>query len=246
MHRSWRCLFWAGVFSVLQGNDFLLAQRFTKPLNLPKLDRKTIYFGFHLGVNTMPMGIRPVANPGMVDSVYRIELQNQGGFTMGLLGNLKIHEYINFRFLPSLSFGSRKFRYTIRQTVDTTSLIYDVHKGVESTYLEMPLILRFKSARLNNVRVFVDTGVKYSFDLSSKAGTDDKGGNLLKLRRNDLSYELGWGINFYLQYFKFSPSLRVSWGFLNVKYPEKHMYSASIERLYSRMLLLTFYFEGSL
>lgn len=195
----------------------------------------------------MPMGIRPVANPGMVDSVYRIELRPQGGFTMGLLGNVKIHEFINFRFLPSLSFGSRKFIYSIRETISDTSVAYyDVQKSVESTYLELPLLLRFKSARLNNVRVYVDTGIKYSFDLSSKAGTDDKGGNLLKLRRHDLSYDLGVGLDFYLQYFKFSPSLRVSWGFLNVKYPENHMYSSSLERLYSRMVLLTIYFEGSL
>lgn len=193
------------------------------------------------------MGIRPVANPGMVDSVYRIELRPQGGFTMGLLGNVKIHEFINFRFLPSLSFGSRKFIYSIRETISDTSVAYyDVQKSVESTYLELPLLLRFKSARLNNVRVYVDTGIKYSFDLSSKAGTDDKGGNLLKLRRHDLSYDLGVGLDFYLQYFKFSPSLRVSWGFLNVKYPENHMYSSSLERLYSRMVLLTIYFEGSL
>ncbi|MCX7649034.1 MAG: PorT family protein [Flavobacteriales bacterium] len=236
-------LAWLTGYCILPGQ----AQRFTKPLNLPKLDRKPIHFGFLLGANAMPMGIRPVANPGMVDSVYRIELRPQGGFTMGLLGNVKIHEFINFRFLPSLSFGSRKFIYSIRETISDTSVAYyDVQKSVESTYLELPLLLRFKSARLNNVRVYVDTGIKYSFDLSSKAGTDDKGGNLLKLRRHDLSYDLGVGLDFYLQYFKFSPSLRVSWGFLNVKYPENHMYSSSIERLYSRMVLLTFYFEGSL
>ena len=234
------------IFLLAGGPQVLSSQRFTKPLNLPKLDRKNIHFGFLLGANSMPMGIRPVANPGMVDSVYRIELQPQGGFTMGLLGNVKIIEYINFRFLPSLSFGSRRFQYTIRETLDTGFVIYNVEKNLESTYLELPLLFRFKSARLNNVRVYIDTGAKYSFDLSSKAGTDDKGGNLLKLRRHDLSYDLGVGVDFYLQYFKFSPSVRVSWGFLNVRYPENHMFSSSIERLYSRMILLTFYFEGSL
>jgi hypothetical protein len=220
------------------------AQKHTKPLNLPKLDRRPIHFGFHLGLNTMTFGLRPVGDPAKVDTVYSMEVTPQNGFTMGILGNFRLHDLINVRILPTLSFGQRTVTYTVKGIYDTA--FYNIKKPVESTYLELPVILRFKSARLNNYRVYLDTGMKYGFDLSSKAGTDDKGESLLKIKRHDVSFELGVGLDVYLQYFKFSPSLRCSWGIPNIHYRENHMFSAPLDRIYSRMVLVTFYFEGSL
>lgn len=220
------------------------AQIMTKPLALPKLDRKTIYFGFHIGMNSMNLGVRPADNPSVVDSVYAIETKAQSGFTLGILANLRIVDILALRFSPGLSFGQRTLNYTMRGVHDTA--FYNVSKPVESTMLEFPFALRLKSARLNDFRFFVDAGVKYTYDLASKQGIDDKGQSLVKIKKHDLSFEMGTGIDIYLRYFKFTPSFKVSWGIPNAHVREDHAYSASINRMYTRMLLFTFFFEGSL
>ena len=219
------------------------AQIMTKPLALPKLDRKTIYFGFHIGVNSMNLGVRPADKP-TVDSVYAIETKAQGGFTLGILANLRIVDILSLRFTPGLSFGQRTLNYTMKGVHDTA--FYNVAKPVESTILEFPVTLRLKSARLNDFRVFAEAGVKYTFDLASKANINDGGQSLVKIKKHDIAFEMGTGLDIYLRYFKFTPSVRVSWGIPNTLVREDHTYSASIKKMYTRMLLFTFYFEGSL
>lgn len=234
------CLLLAFCLSVLS----LQAQITTKPLALPKLDRKTLYFGFHIGMNSMNLGVRPAPNPSIVDSVYAIETKAQSGFTLGIMGNLRIADVLSLRFSPGLSFGQRTLNYTMKGVHDTA--FYNVAKAVESTMLEFPLSLRLKSARLNDFRIYVEAGVKYTYDLASKQGIDDKGQSLVKVKKNDVSFEMGTGLDIYLRYFKFTPSFKVSWGIPNTLIREDHTYSASLDRLYTRMILVSFYFEGSL
>lgn len=220
------------------------AQIQTKPWTLAKLDRKVVYFGFHIGFNTMNLGLRPQGNPAMLDSIYKIESKGGSGFSMGILANLRLHEYLALRAVPSISFGGRTLLFTEKFHNDQNFRV--VKKNVESTYLELPILLRLKSARLNDVRLYIETGFKYSYDLSSKAGTDDSGENLVKLRKHNYSFELGTGIDIYLKYFKFTPSVRVGWGVNNALYRENHIYSAALDKMYARTILFAFYFEGSL
>ena len=228
------CIVYVGAYAQIQ----------TRPWALPQLDRKTVYFGFHIGMNSMNLGVRPAANPGTVDSVYAVESKAQSGFTLGIMANLRIIDVLSLRFTPGLSFGQRTLNYTMRGIHDTA--FYNVAKPIESTILEFPLTLRLKSARLNDFRVFAEAGIKYTFDLASKAGIDDGGQSLVKIKKNDIALEVGTGFDIYLRYFKFSPSLRVSWGIPNTLVKEGHTYSASLDRMYTRMILMTFYFEGSL
>ncbi len=240
-HKTYILLF-ATILLALSG--MLHGQIQTKPWTLAKLDRKTIYFGFHIGFNTMNLGLRPVGNPALLDSIYKIESKGGSGFSMGVLANVRLHEYLAVRFIPSISFGGRTLLYTEKFSNDT--LFRTTKKNIESTYLEFPVLFRLKSARLNDVRLYLETGFKYSFDLSSKAGTDDNGDNLVKLRKHNVSFELGTGIDIYLKYFKFTPSVRVGWGINNALYPENHIYSAALDKIYTRSILFAFYFEGSL
>jgi hypothetical protein len=222
----------------------VLGQIATKPLALPKLDRKLLYFGFHIGVNTMNFAVRPMDNPGVVDSVYAIEPTPQSGFSLGLMTNLRLTDVLCVRFTPGLSFGQRTLNYTMRGVNDTD--FYNVAKPVESTYLDFPIALRLKSARLNDFRVYVDAGMKYTYDLASKQNIDDKGASFVKIKKNDISFEMGTGLDIYLRYFKFSPAVKVSWGIPNMLVREDHAFSSSLSRLHTRAVMFTFFFEGSL
>ncbi len=217
----------------------LSAQVYTKPYNLPKLDRKFLTFGFQIGINTYKAGVRPVPNL-TIDTLFQVQPRGQQGFSMGILSEMRLGESFTLRFIPTLAFGQRTIEYTLLNRADTT--LYQINKAIESTYLEAPLLIKFRSARINNWRTYIVGGFKYGYDLASKVNSIDNQ-DLVKLKRHDYSVEAGFGFDFYLEYFKFSPELRVSWGLNNTLFAESHVFSAGIERIYSRCILISFFFQ---
>jgi len=217
------------------------AQR-RKVLNLPNYDKQGIHFGFVLGINNFDFVTTPVKNLQTLDSLMTIQSFGAPGFTLGIVSNLHIGDNFDFRFLPSLSFGERKITYSIALRSQNDSIIRN-DKQVESTFLEFPLLLKFKSARLNNGRAYLIGGIKPVIDLASQDKVDDRGERILKLKRNDLLYEIGFGFDFYLEYFKFSPELKMAYGLNNLLVPEGNIYTESIQRLNTKAFYLSFTFE---
>lgn len=209
--------------------------------NLRKYDRKPYHFGFLLGANTMDFVIKSYKNFNNYDSLYVLESSPKFGFNIGIIADLTLGKYFNLRFLPTLSFGERTLNYKIK---NSTQVFYDVTKRVESTYLDFPLIFKFKSARLNNFRAYVTTGAKYSFDLASLAKKNENPDEIvIKLKPHDISFELGVGFDFYTIYFKFGIQIQMSYGILNLLKRENNVFTNSIERLNSKIFQLSFTFE---
>lgn len=216
------------------------AQR-RRVLNLPNYDRQTIHFGFILGVNNFDFDYRPIADLRSVDSVLTIIPQGGTGFSLGIVSNLHLGDNLDLRFLPTLSFGERRLIYRINYIVQDSLIRRD--KRVESTFLEFPLLLKFKSARHNNMRAYVIGGAKPVIDLASQDKVDDKGEKILKLKRNDLNWELGVGFDFYTQFFKFTPEFKMSFGLNNLLVQENNIYVNSVDRLRSKAFYISFLFE---
>lgn len=215
----------------------IFAQRHTVPLNLPNYDRKAIHFGFLIGLNSMDFKISQ--NNISSDSLFILQSQEQKGFNLGIVSNLRLGRNSDLRFLPTLSFVSRRINYSIK----TNDLVEQINKEVESTFIEFPINLKFKSNRYNNGRAYLITGAKYSIDLASKKNIEDDDNELIKLNKGDLMYEIGFGIDFYLQYFKFSPEFKATFGLINMLIPDDGVYNNSIEKLMTRGFTLTFTFE---
>jgi hypothetical protein len=171
-----------------------------------------------------------------------VESQPQSGFNLGIISNLRLGNHFDLRFLPTLSFGDRIINYTINYK-DTISQV--IKKSVESTYIDFPLLLKFKSSRMNNARVYVLGGFNYSIDLASQAKKKNEQKNevMIKLLRNDYSFQIGVGADFYLTYFKFATELKMSYGFRDLIKREGNLFSNSIERLNSKILQISFLFE---
>ena len=190
-------LFW--VLTIVASTSILQAQKDRKVLNLQNYDLQTIHFGFLLGVNSFNFVATPIRDLRDVDSVMSISPEAGMGFSLGIISNLHLGDNFDLRFTPTLSFGERKLIYQLRvaPTIINDSATTDTKfKSVESTFLEFPLLLKFKSARLNNGRAYVIGGVKPVIDLASQDKVDDKGEKILKLKKNDLNCELGFGIDF--------------------------------------------------
>ena len=77
-------------------------------------------------------------------------------------------------------------------------------------------------------------------DIASQDKIDDEGEEIIKLKKDDLLGEVGFGIDFYLEYFKFSPEFKATFGLINMLIPDDGVYNNSIEKLMTRGFTLTF------
>ena len=119
----------------------LFAQRYNVPLNLPNYDNKPIHFGFLIGLNTLDFKLTPVSN--IEDELFVIQSQSQKGFNLGVVSNMRLGNNLDFRFIPTLSLAERRIFYSI---IDNSVLIEE-DKKIESTFIEFPISLKYKSLR---------------------------------------------------------------------------------------------------
>lgn len=215
----------------------LYAQRYNVPLNLPNYDNKPIHFGFLIGLNTLDFKLTPVSN--VEDELFVIQSQNQKGFNLGVVSNMRLGNNLDFRFIPTLSLAERRIFYTLN---DNTVLTNE-NKKIESTFIEFPISIKYKSSRYNNGRAYIITGMKYSLDLASQRNIDDEGLEIVKIKKDDFLYEIGLGLDFYLPYFKFSPELKANFGLTNLVVNDGSIYSRSIKGMKTRGFSISFTFE---
>jgi len=212
-----------------------------KVINLPKYDMKPYHFGFIIGVNQMFFSLKTVDDLLPIDSLYSIRADPELGFNIGIVTNLRLGDHFDLRFIPTLSFGERNLIYTLGVH---DSIFIEVPKKVESTYLDFPLNIKFKSHRVNNFRAYVMTGFKYSLDLASKAKDKDTDDEIhIKLYKNDYSFEFGVGFEFYATFFKFGTELKMSYGMRDLLKREDNIYTDGIDKLSSKIFQISLTFE---
>jgi hypothetical protein len=230
------CLAFLIVF--LFTGDTAFSQR-KKVQNLPKYDKQKFHFGFLLGVNVTDFTVRRIPEFNKLDSLYVVESSKQTGFNIGIVTNLKLTKNLDLRFIPDLAFSQRNLEYTFSDLGKEVLVV----KEIESTFLQFPLDLKFKSNRINNYRVYVVGGIKYTIDMVSQAKVENKDKDFVKLRRNDYGYQYGVGFDFYMERFKFSPEIKMFHGARNLLVDDPKIFSSSLDALRSRVFLISFTFE---
>ena len=211
-------------------------------MNRTKTSILTVLF-LSLGYNQFDFRISSKPDLAEYDSLMMVNTRSLSGFSLGIVTNLRMGKYFDLRFIPGLSFGDRYVNYTIRYSTGSEIVI---PKSAESVYLDLPLLVKFKSSRmLNNIRAYVLAGGQYSFDMISakKKKSPTNGDVVLKLNPHDVQAQVGVGFDFYCTYFKFSTELKMSFGFLNMLVPEDNMYATSVTGLYAKNLQISFIFE---
>jgi hypothetical protein len=212
-----------------------------KPKNKSWYDDKLLHFGFSLGFNTMDFNITPSQYYLETDSVYPEVSMLNPGINIQIVTDFHPVKYLDIRFLPGVSFGQRNIRFYKNQVV------YNTQQRLESSFMEFPLLLKYKGDRLNNVRPYVVTGLNYRYDLAGKKEFDDEKPVYIRLKRSDLYYELGAGLDFYLTYFKLSVELKMSNGLRNIIVNDAasghEEFRNAIDRMKSQIWILAFHFE---
>ena len=204
-------------------------------INLENFDKQRVYWGYFLGFNAYDFKI-DYRNAG-----DNIAVKSTTGFNVGLVGDLRLHEYVNLRFEPGLYYTQRDLTYPGFPTE------FDALREVRSTYIHFPLLLKFSSKRIGNFRPYLVGGASTTLNLSSNSNSrDDNSAGRFRVKSWTNNYELGFGIDLYFEYFKFSPSIRGVFGIGDELVRDNDPLSpwtGQIESLKTRAVLINFTFH---
>lgn len=182
------------------------AQLFTKEKianNIDNLDKKFLSWGYFLGFNQYDFKFE--YNQNLED----ILVDKTFGFHLGLIGDMRINDYLNLRLEPGVFFTTRNIEYDPSYFVGTDFNDSDLSREVKSTYIHVPLLLKVSTKRINNFKPFIIGGISTALNLSSNEDNpDDNSAGEFRMKKNMFFYEIGFGIDLYLLYFKFTPSIR--------------------------------------
>ncbi|GAA4440617.1 porin family protein [Pontibacter saemangeumensis] len=229
----------------LSGGTPASAQQKIKDMNKPGYDLKPVHYGFYLAV--------PLTRYNLQHSqAYADQLENGNndavnaksdlGFYTGLVLNVRLAEYLDARFVPGVGFYGRTLVFDNVETGVETSP--SMKETVSNTMIELPLLLKYKAKRRNNIRPYMVAGVKAGIDLGKGNNGKTQQEIALEVKDYDLALEYGIGVDIFYPYFKFAPELRFSHGLVNVHKPVAgSTYSGYIQKLTNHNVSLIFFFE---
>ena len=198
-----------------------------------------MHYGFYLGINQNDFKIN-YKNSNYMNANIHVTATN--GFNVGLIADMRLHKNINIRFEPGLISNSKTIAFThINSSQDSI-------REIGSTYLHLPILFKFSTDSLDNIRPYLLAGSSYDYNLSSnEKNANDNASGEFRMQTNNFMYELGIGVDFYLYYFKFSPSIRGVFALNNeLKYDanKNSQWTSPVNYLGTRGLFLNFAFEG--
>jgi len=206
--------------------------------NLPSFDKRKLHYGFYLGINQndFKLNLRNSTIPNA-----DISVEATAGFNVGLIADFRLHKNLSLRFEPGLMTNTKKIFFNHLSTAQ------DSVREIGSTYLHVPILLKFNTDRYKNIRPYLLGGVSYNHNFSSnEANQDDNSSGQFRMKTSDFMYEVGLGVDIYLNFFKFSPSIRGVFAFNNeIKYDNdpNSQWTAPVNFMGTRGIFLSFAFE---
>jgi hypothetical protein len=208
---------------------------------IPTFDRKLIHYGFYLGLNQNDFKLN--LRESTIQNA-NITVLPSTGFNVGLIADLRLHKNLNLRLEPGLVSNTKTIVFN---HLKNSSIPQDSIREIGSTYLHVPFVFKFSTDRYKNIRPYVLGGVSYDYNFSSnEENQEDNSAGQFRMKPHNFMYEVGVGVDFYLYYFKFSPSIRAVFAMNNeVKYDndENSKWTAPINFMGTRGVFLNFSFE---
>ena len=217
-----------------------LSAQTRKVMNRPYIDQRPYHYGFLAGINLQDIEF---VNNGFTDeqgNQWFADVANYDpGFSVGILAELNLHPNIALRVIPTMHFGEKTTTFFNQATGDK------VFQNMKSTYISLPVDVKFAGERFNNYRPYVICGVNPVYDLTVK-----KQRNLL-LKPFDCFIEVGMGCDFYMPFFKFIPEVKFCYGLSNIINKRRDditeatpmIFTNSVDSGRNKMIVFTFYIE---
>lgn len=223
----------------------LLSCAYAKPgdklFNRPYADQKRMHLGFSVGVHVQDLDFTHNGFITPEGERWVAEVPSfSPGFCVNVLGDLRLHQYLNLRLSPGMYFGSKTVEMIDYQGEKSN------RQDIKSAYVVVPLDLKISGMRLRNTRPYLTVGAMASFDVSKKRSDP------LTFNTADAYLTVGLGCDFYLPFFKFNPEIKFCFGLTDILRhdrpdltddPESFKMTQSLAKVKSKMVVLTFYFE---
>ena len=204
--------------------------------HLEYYDDKPIHYGILFAVPFTRFNVSHNADYVSKDSAFVIQSPVQAAFRMGFVINAFLNDRFDLRTTPSVSLYDRQVKYSYPGGVSK------IEKR-ESTWIEIPLLLKYKSERRVNSRMYMVAGVTLGIETNVKRSRGTGAIGRLDTKSSDVALEYGIGYEQFFEYFKFAPELRFSHGLSNVFLPNKNSLGTGINRLTTHTVTLYLNFE---
>lgn len=211
-----------------------------KANNQPFADQKMSHLGFMIGFQAQDLILSHTGHIGTNGEVWFAEIPSySAGFSVGIIGDRYLNEFMNLRLTPTLHFGERRFVFKEQESGKEYS------SALRSNYLSIPLSLKLSGNRTRNFRPYFLAGGYTAISIGPKK--DD----LLRFKQMDYGLEFGVGCNIYLPLFKLCPELKFSFGLVDVVNKDRSdltdkdllKYTEALSSGKTRMISLIFNFE---
>jgi hypothetical protein len=219
---------------------FMVGRSAYSQMNDPLYDlNQKIHFGFSvIGTYGKMKFTRNQDFFNVNDTLENITTTNFPGLGVGGIINFHLNEFWDLRTLA------------IVQVMSQRNLTYHFKGGIEkramlqSTYFEVPVLVKYKSVRHKNFRFYVIGGLGYRYNFSSDKETEKSATRpVVGLNPSTFHYDVGFGFDLYYPYFKFSPEIKLSNDIFNALISDNYIYTKTLGSLYPKLIQLSVHFE---
>ncbi|WP_338763902.1 porin family protein [Bernardetia sp. ABR2-2B] len=216
-------------------------KRKDKSLNIPDYDSKPLHYGFILGMHyaTMRIDYSNYFADNTDTTIALLPQRSMSNFAVGMIIDLPLAEQWNFRFTPTV--GLYEYSVTHKQLERATGKYVDTKVPVESVFFDFPILLKYKSIRRNNNRLYMVGGIVPSIKVGGRKQRDNKEAFGMEDYNLEVTYGLGW--DHYFSFFKFAPEIRFTHGIANMNLRNQSVYFKNIDRMTTHKISLLFHFE---
>lgn len=194
-------------------------------------DEKPLHFGFMFGLtssNYYANGFPSVLVNDVTGEPLSLTSPRTFGFQIGGIVNYALSKHVEAKTGLNIALYDRQIQFANEDLISR-----------ESTWLEIPMLLKYRSVRRQNHRMYLLTGLKLGLEANVK-----KKNTAITANTSELSLEYGIGFERFYRFFKFSPEIRISHGLNNLFIPPGTTNSYSkLSQLNSHTISLIFNFE---
>lgn len=222
--------------------------------NKPYIDLRQLHFGILVGINMQDIefdnvGPQTIVADDGTESTETIVCDDDKwspGFSVGVTAEWRISAHLSARFTPTMHFGTKHLTFLNLTDLDENGDPSKETQDLKSTYISLPVDLKFAAQRFNNYRPYIMAGINPTINLKGKSQ------EYVCLKKYDTFIEVGLGCDLYLPFFKLIPELKFCYS-LSSALDKDHAdelqdtnlrsYANAVSSGHSKMIVLTFYFE---
>ncbi len=211
-----------------------------KVMNDPTHDDRRLHFGFSLGLNGMDFSFRRSIDFANNDTLFGDVAIMEPGFQVNVISDLRLGKYFNLRCMPGINFGQRSLSFYKGNQLASKMRI-------ESNFIDLPFLFKYRAKRVNNFAPYFIAGLSAKYDLAARKDYNEESEVYVRLKPLDFYLEAGFGVDNYMQYFKFAYEIKLCLGFNDVLVhepaPFNEQYARSFDKLTSKIVMVSFHFE---